>query len=272
MPKQTRASGGGRLKTVETAIEIIGALWELDECGVTDLAEHMCLPKSTVYTHLNTLREGGFVVKHDGNYQLSYKFLTLGEYVRNRSLLYNVAREEIDRLADRTGQYAHLVTEERGRGINLYKVRGETAVGDGYQAKKLQQADYLHLTASGKAILAQLPRSRVDAILDEHGLPARTEATITSREALHDQLSEIRERGYAYNDEEEVVGLRAVGAPIKRPDGAVLGSISISGPTSYITGTTFHEELPELVMSAANVVEVNINMSDMSAELTESDL
>lgn len=93
------------------------------------------------------------------------------------------------------------------------------------------------------------------------------ETTITNRETLFERLSEVRERGYAYNDEGEVTGLRAVGAPIRRPDGAVLGSISVSGPTSYLDDERFDEGVPELVTSAANVIEVNMNMADQSPQV-----
>ncbi|WP_380676119.1 IclR family transcriptional regulator [Salinigranum sp. GCM10025319] len=269
MKREQADSGGRQLKTVRTALAVVDALCERDECGVTELADVLSLPKSTVYAQLNTLRAGGFVRKTDGRYRLSYKFLTLGEYVRNRSALYRIAKPEVDELADETGQYAHLVTEEYGRGINIYKAKGETSVGEAYQASKFQQRDYLHITASGKAILAFLPKARVEEVLAEHGLPSRTERTITDRETLFERLSEVRERGYSYNDQEEVMGLRAVGAPIRRPDGAVLGSVSVSGPTSYLDDERFTREVPELVQSTANVIEVNLNMADRSAQLAD---
>jgi DNA-binding IclR family transcriptional regulator len=257
------------LKTVTTASRVIDALADMDGAGVTALADRFDISKSTAYAHLKTLEENGLVTKRGDEYGLSYRFLELGEYVKQRNLLYQVGKPEVDKLADETGQYCHLVTEENGRGINLYKVKGKTAVGEDYQAAKLQQRDRLHLTASGKAILSELDRSRVEAIVDRHGLPARTARTITDREALFETLAEIRERGFAYNDEEEIEGLRAVGAPICDRHGDVLGSISVSGPTSFLQGETFRETIPEQVVSTANVIEVSINMSDRSGDLID---
>jgi len=255
------------LKTVTTATEIIDALATLDSAGVTQLAERLGLSKSTTYTHLQTLEAAGLITKHGTDYQLSYKFLQLGEYVKHRSLLYQVGKAEVDRLADETGQYCHLVSEENGRGVNLYKIRGETAVGDEYQAAKLQHRDRLHMTAAGKAILAALERERVEEIIETHGLPSWTEQTITDPETLFQALSDIQERGYAYNDEEEIEGLRAVGAPICDRDGRVLGALSVSGPTSFLREDTFRQAIPERVVSAANVIEVNINMAKQSDKL-----
>jgi len=67
----------------------------------------------------------------------------------------------------------------------------------------------------------------------------------------------VREKGYAYDDEEIQKGLRCVAAPIRDYDGGVLGAVSVSGPTSRIADDTFHQEFPQLVTSAANVIEIN---------------
>jgi DNA-binding IclR family transcriptional regulator len=63
-----------------------------------------------------------------------------------------------------------------------------------------------------------------------------------------------------------VKGLRAVGAPVIDRENNVLGSLSVAGPTSRLKRTAFEEELPEQVQRAANVIEVNINMTTHGAE------
>jgi DNA-binding IclR family transcriptional regulator len=219
------------------------------------------LSKSTAYIHLKTLEENGFLVQDGDTYRLAFKFTVLGEYVRDQSPLYQYGKPEVDKIATETNQYTHIVTEENGFGINLYQVKGDTTVEGGYQTEKTQRRDHLHYTASGKAILAHLPRERVEAIIDERGLPQKTENTITDPETLFEELERIRERGYAYNDGEEIKGFRAIGAPIKDPDDHILGSLSISGPTTFMQDDQFKEELPERVIQSANVIEVNINMN-----------
>jgi DNA-binding IclR family transcriptional regulator len=254
------------LKTVERTARVLRALETLDGAGVTELADHLGTSKSTMYHYLATLRQEDLVVKRDERYELSLQFLLAGEYVRNRNLLYRHGKEEVEELATATGEYANLFTEEHRMGINLYKVRGSEAVGTGYQTDKLQRPDYLHCTATGKAILAFLPRERVEAILDQHGLPRQTANTITDRADLLDELDTVRERGYAYNDEEEIEGLRAVGAPVIDRNEEVLGSLSVAGPTSRLKDEQFTEALPERVQSAANVIEVNVNMATHDAD------
>jgi DNA-binding IclR family transcriptional regulator len=262
MPDQTGSDSPRTLKTVSRAFDVIRALEELDGAGVTELADHLDISKSAAYSYLATLREDKFVVKRDDVYVLSLQFLLVGEYVRNQNVLYRTGKSEIESLAEETGEYAHLATEQHGLGVNLYKVRGEKAVGSDYQTSKLQRPDYLHFSATGKSILAHLPRERVEDIVDRYGLKRKTANTITDRDELFAELERIRERGYAYNDEEEIEGLVAVGAPVLDREGGVLGSLSVSGPTNRMKDDRYHESIVEMVTNAANVVEVNINMAD----------
>lgn len=252
------------LKTVDVAARVINVVRESGGIGVTALADHLNISKSTAHIHLKTLEENGFLVQRSDQYEIGFKFLVLGEYARNKSPLYRYGKSEVDELAEETGQYTHIVIEENGYGVNLYQVRGDTSISDNYQSEKLQHRDHLHYTASGKAILAHLPRPRVEEIIDRRGLPARTKNTITSPEALFNELEEIRECGYALNEGEEVEGFRAIGAPIRTPDGDVLGSLSVSGPASLVQDEAAEEPLTERVMRAANVVEVSLNMNKQS--------
>ncbi|MDG5821404.1 IclR family transcriptional regulator [Natronococcus sp. A-GB7] len=257
-----RDSESRTLKTVSRLIKIIEVLARSGSIGVTTLARRLDLSKSTVHAYLKTLEENGFVVKGGEKYQLAHELMLLGESIRSQHILYQAGRGEIEELATETGQYAHLTIEENGKGINLYQARGETVAGYEYQSAKLHQPDHLHLTAAGKAILAFLPRDQVEVILNRHGLQRHTVNTITEREALFEELKTIRECGHAFNDEEEIDGFRAVGAPIRRPDGELLGALSVSGPTSVLAGDRFYEELPKAVTRTANEIEVSINMSN----------
>jgi len=95
---------------------------------------------------------------------------------------------------------------------------------------------HLHSTAAGKAILAEMPEQRVMDIISEHELPAETEHTITDPDSLVEELDEIREHGIAYNDEESVEGLRAVGVPVRGSNGIAIGALSVSGPSNRLRG------------------------------------
>lgn len=250
---------GRQLKTVNTSIKVLQSLEQLNGAGVTELANYLDLSKGAVHNHLSTLRANKLIVKNGDEYHLALQFITFGEYVKNRSPLYRSGREEIDRIAIKTGEYAHLMAEEYGQGIHLYKDKGENAVGEPYHNRNLQEADHLHYSAAGKAILSSLQDGNVESIIEQFGLPKRTDNTITTPESLFEELEEIRDRGYAFNDEEEIEGLRAVGAPIHAKKGEIIGAVSISGPVSRLKGDRFRTEIPEVVVQAANVIELNID-------------
>ncbi len=247
-------AGSRTVQSVDTACRILDALESLDGAGVTELADHLGQSKGAVHTQLATLAEHGFVVNEDGTYRLSLRLLELGEYTRRSVPMYDVATPKLDELAEDTGTRAQLVIEEAGQAVPVYIARPQRALAP---PTGIGERECLHCIASGKAMLASLPESRVDEIVDEHGLPARTSETITTRAELDEELARICERGVALNDEEKVPGLRSVGAAIRGQDGSILGAISVSGPTSGLEDEAFREEIPTLVSNAANVIEVN---------------
>jgi DNA-binding IclR family transcriptional regulator len=247
------------VSTTRKSIRILEALKASGGAGTTELATTLGMSKSTVHSHLSTLESEGFLIRDDdGTYRLGLRFLDFGGYTRNGMQLFKRAEPEINRMAERTGELANLMIEENGWGFYLYRSKGDQAVDlNTYAGLRT----HLHVTALGKAILAHLPRDRVEEIVDSHGLPKETADTVTSRDALFEQLADVRERGYAVDDEETLEGVRCVAAPVKASDGRVLGSISVSAPTSRMQGERFTDEIPDLVRSAANVIELDINYS-----------
>lgn len=121
-------SGGRTLQTVSMAARVMSVLKENDGVGVTELAAELEISKSTAHAHLTTLVENEFVIKRDGQYELALKLFTVGQYVRDRNPLYRHGKPQVDQLASETSQYVHIVTEENGRGVNLYQVKGDTSV------------------------------------------------------------------------------------------------------------------------------------------------
>ncbi|MCU4975490.1 IclR family transcriptional regulator [Halobacteria archaeon AArc-m2/3/4] len=246
------------LKATKTTLEIINSVQELNGAGVSELAERLGKPTSTVHDHLRTLESEEYLVKQDGTYHISARFLELGEQVRSRLKVYNIARPEVDALAEQSGEHANLLVEEHGRGVFVYKSLGPDAVQlDTHAGMRV----HLPTTALGKAILANRPRHEIDEILDRHGLPPVTKNSITDREELFDQLETVRERGYAVDDEERLPGMRCVAAPITDNTDRAVAAVSVSCPKSRLTGKRFEETIPNMVLRSANVIEVNLAYS-----------
>lgn len=243
--------------SVETMFRIVETLVERDGAGVTELANDLGLAKSTVHQQLSTLANLGYVVKEGDEYHAGLRFLSIGEHARKRKTVSELAEPMVDQLATETEERAQFFVEEHGRAIYLYIKEGEHGVKADRHPGKLR---YLHSSAGGKAILAHLPRERVDEIVDRWGLPAETDGTITDRETLFDELEKVRERGYATNKEESIDGLWSLGVPVVA-DGEVVGSFSVSGPRHRLDTEWFRNELPDLLRGAANELELKLEYS-----------
>ena len=244
-----------KVKTAKTIFSVIELLHEEDGATLTEISEATELVKSTIHNHLSTLQHMGYVVEEDGVYYPGLRFLQIGSYLRNRKEEYDVVRSKVDDLAENTGERAQFIISENGLGTCLYTASGSNAVRT---EPRVGSQLYLHASASGKAILAGLPDSEVEAILERWGLPALTERTITDRATLMDELEEISERGYSFNQEENLHGLHAVGVPLLYPDGTVIGGLSVMGPTHRMMADRFTEELPEVLLGTKEELELNI--------------
>ncbi|MGQ4557598.1 IclR family transcriptional regulator domain-containing protein [Halobellus sp. GM3] len=241
------------LKTIQRAFEIIEVLKEHKEVGVAELARQMDLPKSTVHDYLRTLRTMGYVINEDGTYRLGFRLLELGGQVKYRNRLFHVAKPELERLVEKTGELASVNVEERGRFVILHTEFGAESLRLGiYPGLKTP----IHTHAGGKVILAHLDDERVEQIVDEHGLEARTNHTITDRETLDSELETIRKEGYGIDRDQQVVGMGSVAAPVRVGE-AILGSIGVVCPTDRLRAEDYRETLADEVQKSANIVSVN---------------
>ncbi|RDZ42113.1 IclR family transcriptional regulator [Haloferax sp. Atlit-19N] len=244
--------------TAATSLGILERLKSGGSMGPTGLASELGLAKSTVHRHLKTLERKGFVVPDDDGYRVGLRLLDFGIYARDQHQLYEVAKPKLDELAEQTGEKVWCVTEEQGRGFHLYGAAGAHSVRT---PAREGTRSYLHQLAAGKAILSAFPDERVRDIVDRHGLPAKTPKTITAPDALFEELATIRERGFALNREEIVPKLHAVGVAVTDNEGHPVGAISISGPSNRLRGDRLTGDLADLLLGAANEVEINLNFS-----------
>jgi len=246
----------GEIESVNKAFRIIEQLREIDGGGVSEIAENLGWAKSTVYSHLQTLERNEYVVKEGDRYVLGFRFVDLGEYVKHRKEVYSLVETKIESLAAETGERVQLVITEHGEGVYARIATGDRAVSTGSHLGRRRRM--LHATAAGKTILATLPEFAVQRIIDQKGLPKLTQNTITNENELWSELDTVRNRNYAFNNEEHIIGLCAVAAPITIPEEDVYGAISIAGPAYRMRGERLEEELPDLILGVKNEIELDL--------------
>jgi DNA-binding IclR family transcriptional regulator len=172
---------------------------------------------------------------------------SLGQSFLSRVDLRTIAHPALRALMTDTGETVHLVIYDHPEVVYVDKVESPNVV---HMRSEIGNRMPAYSTATGKAFLAHLPAERVaDAIA--RGLPRRTANTITTEEELLVELGKVRERGWAVDNVENEDGVRCVGAPILDHLGAVVGALSVSGPTMRVT----EDRVPQLGAKVRAVAE-----------------
>lgn len=231
--------GTSPMKSALRVFEVLEILWEVNGAGPSEVAARMDVPKSTAHVYLRTLEETGYVVNEDGEYRLSYRFLTTGSRIKHRNSLFQASKAKLRELAAETGELVSLLVEEDGRSVILHVESGNRSLELGIYSGMVTP---LHTTATGKAILAHLPDDRIDEIIDTHGLERLTDETITDEETLRAELETVRERGYAVDWNQQVKGMGLIGAPIIVDD-QLKGAAGVVCPTGRMKDETYQREL-----------------------------
>lgn len=243
-----------RIKTAVRVFDIVETIRDLRGATLTELAETLDIPKSTLHAYLATLEELEYVGRVDDEYDLGLRFFDLGYYTRNRIEMLPKAEQVLKELAQECREVVWLAVEDRGKVVYVATERNNHPV---WAHAEVGMRQYMNCSAAGKAILAFLSDERVSEIVAQHGLPRNTEWTITDPAELRTELSWVEENGYAINKQETAEGIHAIGAPVL-VDGTVYGAVTVSGPANRLNIDTPEEEIVRLVKGASDEIALNI--------------
>lgn len=244
-----------KVSTTETSLDVVDVLRERGSATVEELEAELGLTNSTVHRHLTTLQDRGYVLRNGGSYRLGFKMLTIGGQLRRDVTAYPMIKEKVDHLAEQTDERAQFIVREGNERIYLYTETGDNPVQTGaYTGRR----GPIHSSAAGKAIVANLPESERDRLLDSLDLRKTGPNTITDPDELREDLRTIRERGYSVNLEESTSGVHAVGAAVRGRDDEIIGALSVSGPATRLKDDRLEREIPDAVLAATNELELHI--------------
>lgn len=205
------------------------------------LAEALDVDRSTAYRILTTLAAHGFVERdpHSEQYIISSrKIFALSSTIGASSHWPTLANPWMKQLRDEIGEAVSLAVLQGEEVVYVNHLPSLEALTVG---PLLGLRRPVYVSAVGKAIIAFLPEDECEALIGQLRLKAMTPKTITSREALREELVRVRELGYAVDDEETFVGVRCVAAPIHDSTNQVIASLGISGPAARVTPERLHD-------------------------------
>ena len=224
-----------RVQSVDRALDLLEALGESGDLGVSELAAQTGLVVSTAHRLLAGLADRGYVrqAASHGSYALGFKVLELAGGIQARTAaLCAVARPHLEGIRQVTNETTNLVILDRDAVVYVDQVPGLHNVRMFTQVGSLALA---HSTASGKSILASRSPDTVSKLYppEREPLERLTQHTRTTLASLRGDFARIRKRGYAIDNEEHEDGVSCVAAPVFG-GGVAFAAISISAPTTRI--------------------------------------
>ncbi len=227
------------IQSVQRAAQILGVLGSgTPRLGVTEIAERVGLAKPTVHGLLRTLEAHDLVAQdpETGKYSLGPGVLQLGNAYLDGSELRARSLRWAESLAQQAGEAVWVATLSGSRAIVLHHV--------------FRPDNTVQILEVGAAILPASQRGQALAA----DLAPLTGRTKTTKAALARALSQVRNAGYAIEDEEATVGDAGIAAPILSRDDIVAGAIGVVGSADRLLATDAKPELVKAVVAAARAI------------------
>ena len=240
------------VQSVERAFAVLRCL-SGGPAGVTDVADRVTLPKSTVSRMLSTLEELGMVeqIEPGGNYRIGSGMVEIAAAVLPGRTLIAAVRPHLHSLVKATGEAAGLSIVDGFDMLYLDQVDADNQVQvRDWTGERLRA----HTVSSGQVLLA-LGAIDSDGYLAEP-LERTASGTLTDAAAIRSRFEEIATKGYAWAFEEFLDGLNSVAAPIRDSQGRVVGAIHAHGPAYRFPGEVDADEVGRLVVATAERVQL----------------
>jgi len=198
--------------------------------SLTDVVTASGIPKASAFRILETLCYLGYVSKTEhGLYRLTFRLMDVAGVVQERNLLRKMATPFLEKLQRRTGETVNLGLLEGNEVVYVEVLESSQSLR---MVPRVGSNAPLHATSLGKAIAAHLPVEDLNRLLRGNRLRRLTDRTIIADSAFRDELSRIRDCGFALDNQEETGGCTCIGAAILDARGDVLGAVSVSAPSS----------------------------------------
>ena len=241
-------SGSGGVQSLDRAFDLLELLCRSQNgMAIHQLSEITGLHKSTVHRLLAAMASRGYVRRDPENavYRAGMRLCELSEYIQENLDVVARARAPMERLSRATGETVHLVAREGAEIVYVYKV--ESIHGAIRMVSRIGMRRPLYCTGVGKAILATRGDEEVLQCWEESERVPCTPYTITRKDAFLREIAQIRQQGYAMDNEENELGVRCAAAAIPDWHGAASYALSISAPVSRMTDERVRSLIPALL-------------------------
>ena len=231
---KSTAQAARTVQSLERAFSILEAIAGSDQpLSLAELSRATGLHTSTAFHLIKTLILLGYVRQEDTKrYRIGPRLFMQAAGASNEIGLVNLATPHLKRLADETGETAHLAVRADNGIAVIAKVEARSTVRTSERLGIVRPA---HCTAIGKVLLADLPDDELEHYLRTETFKAFTAKTITDRASVREEIRRVAASGIAYDDAEFSEELRCVAAPVRNYMRQTVASLGISGPVWRVT-------------------------------------
>lgn len=226
---QGRAADTG---TVSRAIAILREMAQAEgDVQIKTLAEHLQLPPSTVHRLLELLAQEGMIERDQTAraYRVGREFFRLSSLVFNRHSIQSVAMPILKQALQAHNETAYLGLYLPQEGKMMFAAECESSHPLGYRVRKNEPLSLL-TGASGRSILAHLPKDVVEYVLAAEKDDPAVRRAIPSRKALREALAQIRAQGFAVTFGQRIPGAVGIFSGVFDMHGKIVGSMGYTIP------------------------------------------
>jgi DNA-binding IclR family transcriptional regulator len=240
---------------------VILDLFGIEDAGYTlsEIAARVGISKTSAHRYVNTFCEQGYLIRdlRSGLYRLGVRTLALAQSMIEKSELVRAVKPLVDEAAARHGLHVDVGILANDSIYLIYRRDSR----DTQAFRSFSYASALHYLAAGKAAMAFLEEDTLVQLANRLDLVAKTERTITDRKALLEDLKQVRELGYARNNEESLPGLIAIGAPLySLRTSAVIGAVSFDSSTATYSMKEFERLFAGYLVELAKKISAVVSL------------
>ena len=241
-------------RSLERALQILNAFTgERNGLTLSQLAEILNLSRATVLRLCSTLVKYGFLNQDPASkeYSLGLRLFELGSIVFHSFSLRKTASPFLDQLHQKLGKTLFLAIMEQGQLIYIDK-REDSRNPITFTSKiGTRRPPYWGML--GPMLMAHLPDSEVDHLLEKIPLKATTKKSFTKKEEFKKWLGQVREEGFAVDVERTFEGITGVAVPIRDFRGKVVASLAVCFISSSVDARELKRIIKEALKSGLNI-------------------
>ncbi|CAH0528818.1 DNA-binding transcriptional regulator KdgR [Vibrio hippocampi] len=242
------------VSSVLKVFNILSALSDRKEIGVSELSQNLMMSKATTYRFLQTMKTLGYVEQEGeaDKYALTLKLFELGSKALDHVDLIDLAHTEMTKICHIINETAHLGAIDEKSIIYLHKIDSSYHLR---MHSRVGRRNPLYSTAIGKVLMSHMTEDEVRELLADVEFKKHTERTHETVEQLIEELQLVREQHYGEDNQEQEPGLRCIAVPIFDRFGAAIAAISVSFPTIRFDEDKKQEYIALLHTAGRNVSE-----------------